>query len=149
MRKIFFIVLAIALSACALGAKNDLSANQQKWETSGVKHYRYDLHIGCFCAFRDKMPLSIEVKDGAIVSMSYADGTAVTADDPEWELFSRFATFDNLFTDLQSGPGSKAEEVTMKFDPDYGFPSEVVIDQIKAATDDEYYLTVSNFEVLK
>ncbi len=149
MRNLFFIVLALALAACAFGAQNDLSANQQKWETSNVTHYRFDLDIVCFCAFRDRMPLSIEVQDGQVVSMTYADGTTIPADDPQREFFDRFATFDALFLDLQSGPASEADEVTLKFDSQYGFPIEVNIDQIKQAIDDELYLSVSNFEVLK
>lgn len=149
MRKIIFIVLAIAMTACAIGAKNDLAANQEKWQTSGVTHYRFDLDVICFCAFRDRMPLHIEVKDGQVVSMTYADETSIPADDPIRGTFDRYATFDALFADLQSGPASKAEEVTIQYDPTYGFPSDVNIDQIKAAMDDELHLTVSNFEVLK
>ncbi len=149
MRKIIFIVLALAMAACAFNAKNDLTANQQKWETSKVTHYRFDLDIVCFCAFRDRMPLSIEVQDGQVVSMTYTDGTVVATDDPQWDYFNRFATFDNLFADIQSGPTAEADEVTIEFDPTYGFPTMVNVDQIKEAMDDEYNLTVSNFEVLK
>ncbi len=149
MRKIIFIVLAIAISACAIGAKNDLSANQQKWQNSGVTHYRFNLDVICFCAFRDRMPLSIEVRDGQVVSMTYADGTDIPADDPQREYFNRFATIDNLFADLETGPASEAEEVTIQYDPTYGFPNDMNIDQIKEAIDDEYHLTVSNFEVLE
>ena len=149
MRKIIFIVFAIALTACAIGAKNNLTANQQKWQTSNVTHYRFDLDVVCFCAFCDRMPLHIDVKDGQVVSMTYVDGTSIPADDPIRETFDRYATFDALFTDLQSGPASQAEEVTIQYDPTYGFPSDVNIDQIKAAMDDELHLTVSNFEVLK
>ncbi|MBI5298587.1 MAG: hypothetical protein HY869_24190 [Chloroflexi bacterium] len=149
MRNLFFIVLAVALAACALNAQKDLTANQQKWETSGVTHYRYDLFIGCFCAFTEQMPLSIEVLDGEVVSMTYADGTPIAADDPLMELFDHFSTFDHLFADLQTGPASKADEVTVEYQPTYGFPVTINIDQVKEAVDDEYYLTISNFEILK
>jgi hypothetical protein len=35
------------------------------------------------------------------------------------------------------------------YDPTYGFPSQVSIDYIKRAVDDELGLQVSNFEVLE
>ena len=38
--------------------------------------------------------------------------------------------------------------VTAKYDETYGFPTEVTIDFVQEATDDELYLTLSNFEAL-
>jgi len=146
MKKIIMFALVFVLSACSLGAKSELQTNQDKWEKSGITHYRFDLFIGCFCAFRDKMPLHIEVKDGEVVSISYVDGTPAPTDD---EFFNRFATFERIFLDLQSGPASEADEITVEYDPTYGFPTIVNVDQIKLAMDDEYHLTVSSFEVLK
>ena len=41
-----------------------------------------------------------------------------------------------------------ADEVIVKYDQTYGFPTDVTIDFEKQATDDELYLTLSNFEKL-
>jgi len=38
--------------------------------------------------------------------------------------------------------------VIAKYDATYGFPTEVTIDFVKEATDDELYLNLSNFEEL-
>jgi len=38
--------------------------------------------------------------------------------------------------------------VIVKYDPTYGFPTEATIDFVKEATDDELYLSISNFEEL-
>ena len=43
---------------------------------------------------------------------------------------------------------SAADEVTVKYDATYGFPTEATIDVVKEAIDDELYLTISNFEEL-
>ena len=43
----------------------------------------------------------------------------------------------------------EADKLTVSYDPTYGFPSDINIDQVKAAMDDELHLTASNFEVLK
>ena len=146
MKKIILIILVFVLSACSLGANGALKTNQAKWKNSGITHYRFDLFIGCFCAFRDKMPLHIEVQDGEVVSMTYTDGTPAPTDD---QFFNSFATLDRIFLDLTTGTASKADEVKVEYDPTYGYPTTVNVDQIKAAMDDEYALTVSNFEVMK
>ncbi|MFM8424819.1 MAG: DUF6174 domain-containing protein [Chloroflexota bacterium] len=55
---------------------------------------------------------------------------------------------DLLFAELKSEM-AEAEELTVAYDPQYGFPSEVWIDRIKLAVDDEMSLQVTNFEVLE
>src|SRR5690349_9301931 len=54
-----------------------LAANREKWESQHITHYRFELHVSCFCAFRDQMPLTIEVKDGKVVSMADSKGQPV------------------------------------------------------------------------
>jgi hypothetical protein len=56
---------------------------------------------------------------------------------------------DQIFAELESGETSKADAVTMTFDPTYGYPSEVQVDRIKLAADDEFSLSISNFEILQ
>ena len=149
MQKLTLLVLAIVLSACSLpGSKSEFDTNLEKWQASNIKHYRYSLAVMCFCPGTDKMPLSIEVRDGEIVSMNYADGTPVTAQDVQSEFFSGFATIDRLFSELKADLGGAADEVAVKYHPTYGFPTEISIDRIKAAVDDELSLTVTEFEVL-
>jgi hypothetical protein len=151
MKKLLLFAMALILAACsAMGTGGtDLSRNQSKWDKAGIKNYRYSLHIGCFCAFRDRMPLTVEVRDGKMVSMSYSDGTPVSAEDMQIDFFQQFSTIDGIFADLSTGGASKAEKVEVTYDPTYGFPAQVYVDQILQAADDEYSVQVSNFEVLK
>lgn len=149
MKKITSLFLAVLLAGCSLTQGNDYSRNLQKWQGSGVTHYRFSLFIGCFCAFSQRMPLSIEVRDGEVVSMAYSDGQAVLHTDPNFENFSQYATFERLFAELDTDLNGGADEVTVSYDPTYGFPFQIQIDFIKLAMDDELSLTVSDFEVLK
>jgi hypothetical protein len=149
MKKLTLFVLALVLSACSALQGSDLSRNQSKWEKAGITHYRYSLHIGCFCVFTERMPLTVEVKDGKMVSMTYSDGTPVSASDLDIDFFKRYSTIEGLFEDLRSGTASKAEEVQVTYDPTYGFPAQMQVDQIKLAADDEFSVQVSNFEVLE
>jgi hypothetical protein len=94
------------------------------------------------------MPLTVEVLDNQITSLIGADGTLILDTDPNYAYFAEYATIDGLFTKLEADLNGEADEVTVTYDPAYGFPSEITIDQIKEAVDDELYLAVTNFEVL-
>lgn len=156
MRKVFFIVLAIMLTACsAVVPKSEVERAREKWEDAKVSHYRFNLFIGCFCVYSQDMPLIVEVKDGQVISMQYQSGKDIEAGNLEY--FQRFATFEKLFNEIENGfaskgsdgtTGSQAEEVKVTYDEAYGFPTQVSIDFIKNAVDDELGLTVSNFEKL-
>ncbi len=148
MKKVIFILLVIALAACSAQPKSEVEKNRQTWLDAKITHYRFSLHIGCFCAFRSQMPLSVEVKDGSVISITDVDGSPIAADDPNYEYFSRYATIERVFDILEAGLNSEAEEVTVTYDPAYGFPSEIYFDYIKAAADDELSLNISNVEVL-
>jgi len=147
MKKIILITLAVILAACSAGG-SEFSRNQQKWDDANVQHYRFLLNVSCFCPFRDQMPLTVEAQNGEVVSMTGADGSVIAADDPNYELFSKYATIDRLFSELEADLGGGADEVTVTYDAAYGFPAEIVIDFIKEATDDELYLNASGFEKL-
>ncbi len=146
MRKLTYLFIALVLSGCSLGGKSEIQRNQQKWQDAGISHYRYNLFIGCFCVFNEHMPLVVEVQDGKVVSMEYQSGKEIEA--TSRELFDQYATIERIFSELETDINGKADEVTVTYDPTYGFPTKVNIDFIKNAVDDEVALTVSNFEKL-
>ena len=55
---------------------------------------------------------------------------------------------DRLFSVLEAHQGGKADRVTAKFHPVYGFPEQIYIDRIKGAADDELRFVISGFEQL-
>jgi hypothetical protein len=148
MRKLIFIflALALALSACAPANQSEVERNRQKWQNANLSHYRFNLFVGCFCVFTEDMPLAIEVKDGDIVSMAYHNGKEI---DPSLrELFEKYGTIDRIFAELEKDLNGEADKVDIKYDATHGFPSEVFIDFMQNAADDELSLTVSNLEKL-
>jgi len=94
------------------------------------------------------MPLTIEVQNGEVVSITQADGVAVATDDPSYELFMSVASMDALFATLDSSLNGEADEVLVTYDTTYGIPTSISIDNIKEAVDDEIFYQVENFEVL-
>jgi len=146
-------VLALALSACASATasanqnQSELDQNWEKWRDANISHYRYNVAISCFCIFSQDMPLIIEVQDGQVVSMEYTSGNEIDAANREY--FARFETIDRIFEQLQKDIGGEADEVVVSYNTPYGFPEEVKIDYVLEATDDEIWLTVSDFEPLQ
>ena len=153
MRKLLFIftLIALVLTACAAGvasgSQTEISQNKDKWHDSNISHYRYELFISCFCVFTEDMPLLIDVQDGKVVSMEFQSGKEI---DPalKADLFDKYATIDRIFAELDADLNGAADVVTAKYDETYGFPTEVTIDFVQEATDDELYLTLSDFEAL-
>ncbi len=165
MRKFLFIVMAIILTACAgipteipteiltdiptdfpSGDSGDLESARQQWQDAAISHYRFNLHMVCFCAFAENMPLVVEVQDGNVVSMEYQNGTEI--DPASLEFFQRYETIEKIFTELEKAIGGEADEVTVSYDDAYGFPEQIDIDFIEEAIDDELVLTISGFEAL-
>lgn len=124
----------------------EIEQNKQKWQDEGISHYGFHLNIGCFCVFRQDMPLIIEVKDGKVISMEYQSGNEIDASNRE--LFKKYETIELIFAELEEGLNGAAAQVTITYDPTYGFPTEATIDVAKETADDELYLTISNFEKL-
>jgi hypothetical protein len=149
MKKFILILLVFILTACSFGARSELDRNRQTWQDSGITHYRFALFVGCFCPFRDEMPITIEVQNGEVISMNTVDGTLIAATDQNYETFSHYATIDRIFSTLEAGLKGDADEVTVTYDPTHGFPIKIHFDYIKAALDDELSLTIADFEVLK
>ena len=148
MKKIVLITLVFILAACSMGG-SEVSRNQQKWNDANINHYRFELNIRCFCAFRSQMPLSVEVLNGEVVSITGSDVSIIGKTDANYEYYSRYATIDRLFSELEVDLGGEADEVTETYDATYGFPSTINIDFIKNAVDDELYLNASGFEALQ
>lgn len=147
MKKILLLVLSLVLVACS--ASSEYDQNLKKWQEANIEHYRFDLFIGCFCPFRNVMPLTIEVQNGEVVSITQVDGVVVATDDPSYELFISAASMDSLFTMLEADLNGDADEVLVTYDATYGFPTSISVDQIKEAVDDEIFYQVENFKILQ
>ena len=148
MKKLILFAMALILAACAGLApqKSELEQNQQKWEDQNISHYRFNMNFSCFCIFRQDSPLVVEVQDGQVVSMEYANGNQLDANGQEF--FAQYSTIDQIFEKLKAVSAGEADEVVVSYDPTYGFPQDVKIDYIKEAIDDEFSFTISDFAVL-
>jgi hypothetical protein len=150
MKKIILLTLSLILAACSAASPSGSEFDQNKatWDNANISHYRYTLSVSCFCAFMDEMPVTIEVENEQVVSITSVKGTVIDSSNTlVYPAVEPYTTIDDLFAQLKSAQG-EAEEITVEYDPTYGYPSSIAIDYIKQAADDELYLTVESFEVL-
>ena len=140
-----FFILVLTLSAC--GGASEFQRNQDRWEEQNVNHYRFTLVVGCFCPFAGA-EVTYEVLNGQVVSESVKPASD-RPDDPTRisEFYQPYNTIDKVF-DYVEGAISEADKTTVEYDSTYGFPTNVTVDLIEMAMDDEMYLTLSNFEAL-
>lgn len=148
MKKLLFLFLAVALAACSAVGQSDVERNQRTWQDAHVSHYRFQLSIGCFCAYRDQMPVTVEVLDGKVVSMTNANGDVLDESNPATEFIAKYATIDAIFAELNTEEAKNADQVTVTYDSTYGFPVDVSIDFSQQMADEELYLNVTGFEAL-
>lgn len=146
LKRFTIILTIIVLTACSVTPQSPLAANRQKWEAQHINHYRFHLLISCFCAFRDKMPLTIEIKDGQVVSMLDNQGQSLAA---FADAFETYNSIGKLFGILDSALNGGADKVTVEYNADYGYPQSISIDYVEQAMDDEMGFTINEFEILK
>ena len=137
------LVLALTLSAC--GGTSEMQTNRDKWNAAKVTHYTFELIVSCFCPFSEIMPITVEVQDGKIVSMTDVNGKAVEGEFAQY--IEEAASIERLFA-LAEKNASEAEEIKVTYDAQYGFPTAINIDFIKMAVDDEISYYVNNFKPL-
>ena len=146
LKRSAIILALIVLTACSTSPASLLAANRRKWESQHITHYRFHLSIICFCGFSDRMPLTIEVKDGQLISILDRQGQSMTE---FLATFEKYSTIEKLFNVLDSALNGGADKVTVDYNIDYGYPQSINIDYIKDAIDDEMAFEISEFEILK
>lgn len=141
---ISLLILALTLSAC--GTQSELDKNRAKWDAKGVTHYRFELTISCFCPFFEVNPVTVDVKDGQIVSMTDASGQPLG--EQFRGTFGEAATVEGLFAIAEENLAN-ADQVEVTYDAKYGFPASIVVDRIRLAMDDEISYYVNAFQILQ
>ena len=140
-----FFALVLVLSACSGGSA--LQQNRVKWEGQNVDHYRFTVAVSCFCPFAN-VNVTYEVQNGQVVNQSIQSSPDNPVDEAQVsDFYQPYNTIEKVF-DYVEGADKDADETTIAYDATYGFPTDISVDWIKEAVDDEMYLTLSNFEPL-
>eukprot|EP00210_Caulerpa_lentillifera_P007253 g6939.t1 len=119
-------------------------ANVRRWRITSRRNYRYKFTRLCFCHAKFRGPFIITVKNRAVFSAEYEDNSLGPVSQ---EILDGLPTISKLFQ-LIAKEAEDADEVTVTYDPFYGYPRKASIDRIAQAIDDEitYLAELINFE---
>lgn len=132
-------------AAVAPGGQDAPESPQALWDAQGPDSYRYTLQVGCFCLTDMTRPVVIEVRDGAVAGVTYADDGS--AADPA--LFEQYDSVEDLFAVIGEAEAQNPARLDVTYDEALGVPLSVDIDISEQMADEELTLTVSSFEALR
>ena len=140
--------IAIWLTSGSNAELRNLERNQQKWERQDLAHYQVDVNIICFCPFADRLPLTVEVFNGEIISVTDGHGQSVAEDDPIRSMSEDdLLTVEGLFAYARRAL-QEADSVNIEYEPTLGYPTTIGVDWIKEAMDDEMGVHISALHAL-
>ena len=146
--KVITLLLVIVLGLSACGSGSEFQRNQNKWQAQDVNHYRFTIAVSCFCPFAS-VEVTYEVLNGQVVNQSVQTSPDNPVDEAQVsEFYQPYNTIEKVF-DYVGKAVDEADKTTIEYNPTYGFPIDVSVDRNELATDDELYLTISNFESLQ
>lgn len=123
----------------------ELRQNRRRWAAQNIANYRYTLQINCFCLPEVRQPVVIEVRNGKRTSITpVQSGLPVNA-----SYFRRYDTIPKLFNVIQAAINDKADSISVTYDPALGYPTQISIDPEQLAADEEIWLTINNFQIIK
>jgi hypothetical protein len=142
------LLLVPALAACSLlplptpgpGGEVARVAAQQRsfWRGKGIASYTFNVSRPCFCPPEWSGPFEVTVVDGATTVVTY-QGAPAPAANVEHVPKTIEAVFDLLIANA-------ATTVDVTYDSTFGFPDAFSVDPIKNAIDDEFSVTITNFQ---
>lgn len=138
-------LLAALALGCAPGGPgtgtgaDEIAAHRAQWVAQRPAAYVYELQRSCFCPPDALGPVRIRVQGTTVVSRVYVE-SGDTVRPPFAELFP---TVDGLFDLLDDAVDRKADQITVTWSTDAGYPLDAFIDYIFAAADEEQGFHVS------
>lgn len=126
-----------------------LNDNRERWQAAQIVNYRYQLTINCFCfPLSDILPLTIEVRDGQLATITAHDGTPYPASDPMYAFVQDYATIEALFATLMRDDMQQADILDIRYDETYGFPIDIAVTYEQGRLDDGMTVSVREFTPL-
>jgi hypothetical protein len=125
-------------------ARARLEDARARWADNGPADYDYTFTRGCFCPEEFVGPYQVSVVDGEIVAASFRGTDLFDIGMLEISRYDEIVkTVEGLFDEIARAM-VEADAVTAEYDPVLGFPTNVSIDWIRNAADDEVFYTIAD-----
>lgn len=123
--------------------QKELDVNKNKWAAAAITHYRFDYILYAY-SLSGGIWYTVEVDQKQVVSIKVTD----TQEEIKPADFTWIKTFEGNFQDIQNAINSKANKITVTFDPTLGFVDSYYIDPIANMADDENGISIKNVVIL-
>jgi hypothetical protein len=142
------IAATFLLSACGglLGPRDDdtqrelLDSREKVWEEKGPSAYAMTV-LRLADDETSVRAVVLHVEAGRIVTGEYHDTGEVVAA----AVLARHLTVEGMFDLIRDALNRRVVGISVNYDADYGFPREIIIDYTAQRTDDDVYISVSEF----
>lgn len=123
----------------------DIGEALERWQDRDFDSYTIEQSVLCFCP--PPHSFTIEVVADSIVNIDFDDddleGWGLSEEELEELAIEKAFTINEVFALITKNLDS-AHELNATYDPRYGYPSEVYLDRIKNAVDEEITIRMSN-----
>ena len=128
-------------------AQVELDSHRTLWEQTRSIDYTYEYNVLCECSDNFGQTVKVTVINGGIESVVYAESgeSGKEGEPPVFAGSPRYHTIDGLFDVIQDAITDEADQLTLSYDGEFGYPTNVAIDYNVSAIDDEYTLTANAY----
>ncbi len=123
-------------------ARTQFEANYKKWQNARIRDYSFTFQRTCFCPREITRPVDLDIRNGKVNSASFSD----TGEPLPQIASTNRVTIDDMFKAIEKGLDNNAEVVKVNYDPTYGYPTSIFIDQSTFIADEEMSFTINNFQ---
>jgi hypothetical protein len=118
-------------------AQSELDRNWGRFQSVAPLSYSYTVRVTCDCPSDVTRPVTVYVDRGSIEYLLYEDnGRPVPL-----SYANSFPSAEQLFDAIQDGIDRRADYIDIRYDPTYGYPTDVYIDYDRRVSSDELVLT--------
>ena len=128
----------------------ELDKNRTKWQSQPITHYSMVVDLPYGSGYYERLPLTVEVKDEKVVSAVDALGHSFDpGTDPDFQYYYPDAfTIPDLFSFAYSTIWSRPPSISVSYDPDLGYPTDIEIDPLVGPCCQWEFYSVRNFQEL-
>ena len=118
-------------------AQSELDRNWDRFQQSAPLSYSYTVRVSCECPSEITRPVVVWVDRGSIEYQNYEDdGRPVPL-----SISNSFPSAEQLFDAIQDAIDRRADNIDVRYDFTYGYPTDVWIDYDRRVVDEELSVT--------
>ena len=138
----FVALLLIGCDSVEEGNSTEISESYARWKAQGIKSYSIVQDRHCYCA--GPTFVELHVSDGRVVEVLNPETHEVY----EVENPDVYLTVDEVFERLEEYELQTPARFNVNLHPEYGYPAEVNVDPDSSVADEEFVMTLSDFNPL-